>query len=65
MYHTNTRQHANLHKTFINVTKFQKGVYCLGVKLFNMLPDNPKKFKVILQKLYIKILFIVWRMILN
>jgi hypothetical protein len=39
------------------VTKYQKGVYYLGVKVFNMLPphiktesDNPKKFKVVLQK---------------
>jgi hypothetical protein len=41
----------------VNVTKYQKGAYCIGVKLFNMLPsytktefDNPKKFKVVLQK---------------
>jgi len=39
------------------VTKYHKGVYYLGVKVFNMLPsyiktvfDNPKKFKVVLQK---------------
>ena len=57
MYCTNTRQHANLHQPSVNVTKYQKGVYCLGVKVFNMLPlyiktefDNPKKFKVALQK---------------
>ena len=38
------------------MTKYQKGVYYLGVKVFNMLPphiktesDNPKKFKMILQ----------------
>ena len=37
--------------------KYQKGVYYLGVKVFNMLPpcvkaefDNPKKFKVVIQK---------------
>ena len=57
IYHTNTRQHADLHQPSVNVTKYQKGVYCLGVKVFNMLPpyittesDNPKKFKVALQK---------------
>ena len=57
IYHTNTRQHANLHQPSVNVTKYRKGVYCLGVKVFNMLPpyiktesDNPKKFKVVLQK---------------
>jgi len=43
----------------VNLTKYQKGVYYLGVKVFNMLPsyikidsDNPKKFKLILQKLF-------------
>jgi hypothetical protein len=39
------------------VAKFQKGVSNLGAKVFNMLPtyikiecDNPKKFKLVLQK---------------
>jgi hypothetical protein len=55
--HINTRQHVNLHQPSVNVTKYQKGVYCLGVKVFNMFPpyiktecDNPKKFKLVLQK---------------
>jgi len=41
----------------VTLTKYQKGVYYLVVKMFNMLPsyiktesDNPKKFKLILQK---------------
>jgi len=57
IYHINTRQHANLHQPSVNVTKYQKRVYYLGVEVFNMLPsyiktefDNPKKFKVVLQK---------------
>jgi len=57
IYHINTRQHANLHQPSVNVTKYQKAVYYLSVKVFNMLPpyiktesDNPKKFKVVLQK---------------
>jgi hypothetical protein len=40
-----------------HVTKYQKGVYCLGVKVFNMLHSyiksefaDPKKFEVVLQK---------------
>ena len=56
-YHNDTRQHANFHHPSVNVAKYQKGVYYLGVKVFNMLPsyiktefDNPKKFKVVLQK---------------
>ena len=39
------------------MTKYQKGLYNLRVKVFNMLPscikiesNNPKKFKLILQK---------------
>jgi hypothetical protein len=54
--HINTRQHANLHQPSVNVSKYQKGVYCVGVKVFNMLSfhiktesDNPKKLKVVLQ----------------
>jgi len=61
IHHIDTRHHANFHQTSVNMTKYQKGVYCLGVKAFNMLPsyiktefDNPKKFKVVLQKLLYK-----------
>jgi hypothetical protein len=57
IHQINTRQHANLHQPSVNATKYQKGVHCIGVKLFNMLPiytkaesDNPKKFKAALQK---------------
>jgi hypothetical protein len=54
--HINTRQHANFHQPSVNVAKYQKGVYYLGVKVLNALPyiktefNNPKKFKVVLQK---------------
>ena len=57
IYHIDTRQHANFHQPSVNVTKYQKGVYYLGVKVYNMLPvyikieyDNPKKFKLVLWK---------------
>jgi len=57
MYHIDTRQQAHFHQPFVNVAKYQKAVYDLGVKVFNMLPsyikkefENPKKFKVVLQK---------------
>jgi len=57
MHQINTRQHANLHQPSVNATKYQKGVHCVGVKVFNMLQfyikaesDNPKKFKALLQK---------------
>jgi len=49
-----TRQCANFHQLSVNLTKYQKGVYYLGVKVFNKLPtyikiesDNPKKFKLV------------------
>jgi len=55
IHHINTRQHANFHQPSVNVAKYQKGVYYLGVKVFNALPsdlktefNNPKKFKVVL-----------------
>ena len=51
----------------MNLNKYQKRVYYLDVKLFNMLPsyikiesDNPKKFKLILQKLFIENFFYPW-----
>jgi len=72
IYHTDTRQHANFHHPSVNVTKYQKGVYYLDVKVFNMFPsyvktkfDNPKKFKVVLQNFYMKNPFIPWMNTLN
>jgi len=57
IHQINARQHANLHQPSVNATKYQKGVHCIGVKVFEMLPfyvkaecDNPKKFKTLLQK---------------
>ena len=57
IYHSDTRQHANFHQPSVKVTKYQKGVYYLGVKVFNILPSyiktefhNPRKFKAVLQK---------------
>ena len=57
MHQINTRHHATLHQPSVNVTKYQKGVHCIGIKMFNMLPfyikvesDNSKKYKALLQK---------------
>jgi len=36
-YHIDTRRHSNFHQPPVNLTKYIKGVYCLGVKVFNML----------------------------
>jgi hypothetical protein len=60
-----TRQQANFHQLSVNVAKYQKGVYCFGVKVFNVLSsyiktesENPKKLKMVLQKCLFKIPFI-------
>jgi hypothetical protein len=69
----NTRQHANLYQPSVNATKYQKGVYCIGVKVFNMLSfyikaesDNQKTIlKHCYKNTYGKIPFIPWMNILN
>jgi len=38
IHHIDTRQHANFHQPSVNMTKYQKGVYYLGAKVYNMLP---------------------------
>jgi hypothetical protein len=57
IYHTDTRQHADFHQLSMNLAKYWKGMYCLCINVFHMLPSyikieshNPKKFKLILQK---------------
>ena len=51
-----TRQQINFHLHQVNLTKCQKGIGYLGIKVFNKLPqylteesDDPKKFKVSLK----------------
>ena len=39
-----TRFKTNLHQPIANLTKFQKGVYYSGIKIFNNLPHNQKTF---------------------
>jgi hypothetical protein len=58
IYCIKTRQQANLHLPSVNVTNYQKGVYYLGIKVFNALPshikigfDNPMRFSRVLQKI--------------
>ena len=72
IHQINTRQHANLHQLSVNATKYQMGVHCIGVKVFNMLPfyikaevDNPKKLKQCYTNNYVKIIFIPLLNILN
>jgi hypothetical protein len=42
IYHSDTRPHANFHQPSVNLTKYQQGVYCLDVKVFNMLSSYNK-----------------------
>jgi len=55
IYHIDTRRHINFHQPSVNLTKYQEGVYCGGVKVLYILSscikipsDNPKKSKHIL-----------------
>ena len=56
-YHNiNTRQKNDLHMPQVSLAMYQKGVQCLGIKIFNSLPkaikdisSKPKKFKVTLK----------------
>jgi len=61
IHHIDTRQHALFHQPSTNLTKYQKGVYYLGVKVFKMLSsymkkesDNTKKFRLTVQKFLYK-----------
>jgi hypothetical protein len=72
IYHSDSRPHANFHQPSVNLPKYQQGVYCLDVKVFNMLStfskiesDNPKKLKLILQKCLYENSFYSWMKILN
>ena len=54
-----TRQEINFHLPQVNLTKCQKGIGYLGIKIFNKLPqylkeefDNPKKIQRRFEKLF-------------
>jgi len=53
-----TRQHRNFHQPSVNLTKYQTGVFYMGIKIYNSLPsyiknesNNYKKFGSLLKKL--------------
>ena len=55
-YSINTRQSTNLHLPQANLAIYKKGVYFVGIKIYNSLPsdiknfsNNPKKFKTVLK----------------
>jgi hypothetical protein len=72
LIHIDTRQHANFHQPSVNLNEYQKGMYYLGVKVFNKLPtyikiesDNPKNLHWFYRNFYMKISFTLWMNILN
>jgi len=60
-HYINTRQHSNFHQPLPTLSEYQKGTYCLVVKIYNELPsyikdvsDNPNRFKSICERLLYK-----------
>jgi hypothetical protein len=60
-----TRSVNNFHLPITNVTKYQTGVYCMGIKIFNYLPTHIKNaaneipvFKKILKRYFLVTHFI-------
>jgi hypothetical protein len=54
VHNIDIKQHSDLHQPLPSLVKYQKGVYCCGIKVFNCLPsniqdksDNPREFKLI------------------
>jgi len=67
IHHIDTRQKANFHQPSVNVATYLKGVYYLGVKVFNVLPsyiktefENLRNLKRFYKNSYTKIYFIPW-----
>jgi hypothetical protein len=81
IHHTGTRQRADCHQPSVSLTKHQKGVYCLGVQVFNVLlrcsgvqcaaclHSNsliiPRYLYSFYRNLHTKIRFNIWRSISN
>jgi hypothetical protein len=61
MYTINTRQSVNLHLPLVNLTKCKKGVYYMGIEIFNHLPRDiwkllydVKKFKLVVKNFFLR-----------
>ena len=46
IHNIDTRTKSNLHQPFTNSSKYQKGTYCYGIKVFNNLPSQIKDLSV-------------------
>lgn len=59
VYHINARQNCNFHQSSLNLSLCQIGVYSVGIKIFNSLPqriknlsDKHKQFQSALQNYF-------------
>jgi hypothetical protein len=57
IYSINTRQHCNLHQPILNLTEYEEGIYCTGLRVYNSLTpyikdtlDDPKNFELQLKQ---------------
>jgi hypothetical protein len=60
IYTINTRLNINLHLPSINLSKYKKGVYCMGIEIFNHLPRgirvllyDANKFKLVTKNFFL------------
>ena len=67
LHNITTRNNSNLYQPSSHFVLYQKGPYCIGIKVYNnlpvqiqMLPCNIKQFKIALRNFYIYILFILY-----
>jgi hypothetical protein len=73
IYQIDTREDTNFHQPSVNLTKYQKGAYYLGVRVYNKFhtylkieSDNPKKnLNQFYRNFNITIPFTPWKNILN
>jgi len=49
VHNFNTRQNSNLHQPQANISLYQRGAYCSGIKVFKSIPSNIKNYLVMLK----------------
>jgi hypothetical protein len=55
MHSINTRQQNNLHLPLVNLRKYQMGIYYMGTKVYNNLPEHIKDISSDIKKFEIQI----------
>jgi len=71
VHNLSTRYNSDLHLPTVNLTIFQKGVFYLGIKMYNHRPQSLKElshdvrwFRLALKRILLKTPSILWRNIL-